>query len=264
MCTSSCTTDGTCSAFPVTDRRSYLHGQDASRPRDACRHRRGPALFWLSESLRRAAGRSRASHSKPSWTRLKPPPRRRRRAHAHVRREQPELVSRPVQAGLGLFTAVLVYSAAFGGLFGLAFAFAYGGVPAPDAAGGGGIAGGHRLRRDLSRAEPEIPGESAVGRRPRNDRDSHRALFRHDRDFACGHGRIGDAEALFVPRFGEWNANLTVAACYIVLVAVAAFCCRRSTKCRTNFRPWCCGNSGSRRSARNSSCGRRSACCSAP
>ena len=26
------------------------------------------------------------------------------------------LVSRPVQAGLGLFTAVLVYSAAFGGL----------------------------------------------------------------------------------------------------------------------------------------------------
>jgi hypothetical protein len=35
-------------------------------------------------------------------------------------------VSRSVQAGLGLFVAVLVYSAAFGGLFGLAFAFAYG------------------------------------------------------------------------------------------------------------------------------------------
>jgi hypothetical protein len=43
--------------------------------------------------------------------------------------EQPELVSRPVQAGIGLFIAVIVYSAAFGGLFGLAFAFAYGRVP---------------------------------------------------------------------------------------------------------------------------------------
>ena len=40
--------------------------------------------------------------------------------------DEPELVSRSVQAGLGLFVAVLVYSAAFGGLFGLAFAFAYG------------------------------------------------------------------------------------------------------------------------------------------
>ena len=40
-----------------------------------------------------------------------------------------ELVSRQVQAGLGLFTAVMVYSVAFGGLFGLAFAFAYRRVP---------------------------------------------------------------------------------------------------------------------------------------
>jgi len=43
--------------------------------------------------------------------------------------EQAELVSRAVQAGLGLFTAVMVYSAAIGGLFGLAFAFAYGRMP---------------------------------------------------------------------------------------------------------------------------------------
>lgn len=42
--------------------------------------------------------------------------------------EQPELVSRYIQAGIGLFTAVMVYCTAFGGLFGLAFAFAYGRV----------------------------------------------------------------------------------------------------------------------------------------
>ncbi len=38
----------------------------------------------------------------------------------------PELVSRPVQAGIGLFTGVAVYGAAFGGMFALVFALLYG------------------------------------------------------------------------------------------------------------------------------------------
>jgi predicted cobalt transporter CbtA len=38
---------------------------------------------------------------------------------------EPELVSRPVQAGIGLFTGVAVYNTAFGGLFALVFALAY-------------------------------------------------------------------------------------------------------------------------------------------
>ena len=37
---------------------------------------------------------------------------------------EPELVSREVQAGLGLFTGVVVYATAFGGLFALVFAVA--------------------------------------------------------------------------------------------------------------------------------------------
>jgi len=37
----------------------------------------------------------------------------------------PELVSRPVQAGIGLLTGVTVYNTAFGGLFALVFALAY-------------------------------------------------------------------------------------------------------------------------------------------
>ena len=40
--------------------------------------------------------------------------------------EEPELVSRPVQGGIGLFTGVTVYNVAFGGLFALAFAVLYG------------------------------------------------------------------------------------------------------------------------------------------
>jgi len=41
---------------------------------------------------------------------------------------EPELVNRETQAGLGLFTGVIVYSAAVGGLFSLVFAFVYGRV----------------------------------------------------------------------------------------------------------------------------------------
>ena len=38
----------------------------------------------------------------------------------------PELVSRRVQAGIGLVTGVMIYNVAFGGLFALAFGLAYG------------------------------------------------------------------------------------------------------------------------------------------
>jgi phage-related holin len=43
---------------------------------------------------------------------------------------EPELVSRPTQAGIGLFTGVVVYGVALGGLFSLAFAAAYGRIGA--------------------------------------------------------------------------------------------------------------------------------------
>lgn len=54
-------------------------------------------------------------------------------AHAHGADAQgqsaePETVSRAVQSSIGLATAVLVYAVAFGGLFSLAFATAYGRV----------------------------------------------------------------------------------------------------------------------------------------
>jgi predicted cobalt transporter CbtA len=41
---------------------------------------------------------------------------------------EPEIVSREVQASFGLFTGTVIYSTAFGGLFALVFAFAYGRV----------------------------------------------------------------------------------------------------------------------------------------
>jgi predicted cobalt transporter CbtA len=47
--------------------------------------------------------------------------------------EEPELVSRDTQAGLGLLTGAVVYGAAIGGLFALVFAFTYGRVGRLDA-----------------------------------------------------------------------------------------------------------------------------------
>ena len=44
---------------------------------------------------------------------------------APVVQAEPELVSRPTQAGIGLLTGVAVYSTAFGGIFALVFAAAY-------------------------------------------------------------------------------------------------------------------------------------------
>src|SRR5437879_5253723 len=49
-------------------------------------------------------------------------------AQASTEAQEPELVSRATQSGIGLATGVLVYGAAVGGLFALAFAFAYGRV----------------------------------------------------------------------------------------------------------------------------------------
>jgi predicted cobalt transporter CbtA len=47
-------------------------------------------------------------------------------AAAAAAAEEPELVSREVQAGVGLFTGVAIFGTALGGLFALAFAFASG------------------------------------------------------------------------------------------------------------------------------------------
>ena len=45
---------------------------------------------------------------------------------AHGEASEPEMVSRRVQRGIGLFTGVLIYGASIGGLFGLVFAISLG------------------------------------------------------------------------------------------------------------------------------------------
>jgi len=138
--------------------------------------------------------------------------------------EEPELVSRSVQAGLGLFVAVMVYSAAFGGLFGLAFAFAQGRMPgelSPQALSVvlallGFIAVYVVPNLKYPANPPSVGDPETIGTRT--------ALY---------FGIIGISviamvgaiafRRMLVVRYGEWNATLLVGACYIIVMALAGF-----------------------------------------
>jgi predicted cobalt transporter CbtA len=136
--------------------------------------------------------------------------------------EELELVSRAVQAGLGLFVAVLVYSAAFGGLFGLAFALAYGrtsGTLTPQALSAViaavGFVAVYLVPTLKYPANPPAVGEpETIGIRT--------ALYFIMIAISLAAMIASLAiKRLLVARFGEWNSNLLVAACYIVLVGIA-------------------------------------------
>jgi hypothetical protein len=136
--------------------------------------------------------------------------------------EQPELVSRPVQAGIGLFTAVMVYCTAFGGLFGLAFAFAYGRVPGlltPQAVSlllaAAGFVAIYVVPNLKYPANPPSIGDPATIKIRTALYFSMIAI-----SVAAMFGAFA-FRRLLVGRFGDWNANFIVAAYYLVIVVIA-------------------------------------------
>lgn len=143
-------------------------------------------------------------------------------AEHHADEHHDELVSRQVQAGLGLFVAVMVYCVAFGGLFGLAFAFAYGRV--------GGALTPRAVSALLAAAAfvaiylvpslkypanpPAVGDAETIGART--------ALYfiMIAISIAAMIGAIS-FKRLLVQRWGDWNATLIVVGYYIVIVALA-------------------------------------------
>ena len=133
-----------------------------------------------------------------------------------------ELVSRNVQAGLGLFTAVMVYCTAFGGLFALAFAFAYGrtpGVFTPQAASlllaAAGFVAVYLVPSLKYPANPPSVGDpQTIGMRT--------ALYfiMIAISIAAMIGAIA-FKRLVVARFGDWHATVIVATYYIAIVVIA-------------------------------------------
>ena len=135
----------------------------------------------------------------------------------------PEIVGRPTQAGLGLFTGLVVYSAALGGLFSLVFSFIYGRVgrfgPRSTAAllalaGFISIV----LVPDLKYPAnpPSIGNPDTIGNRT--------ALFFTMIIISVASSvlAISLARSLWT-RVAEWNAALLGAAIYIVIIAMTQY-----------------------------------------
>jgi Probable cobalt transporter subunit (CbtA) len=136
--------------------------------------------------------------------------------------EEPELVSRRVQAGLGLFVAVMVYCTAFGGLFGLAFAFAYGRVDSALTPQGvslllaatGFIAIYLIPNLKYPANPPSVGNPETIGIRT--------ALYFIMIALSVAAMVVAaTSKRFFVRQFGEWNATLIVVLGYLVLVAIA-------------------------------------------
>jgi hypothetical protein len=139
-------------------------------------------------------------------------------SHEH---EMPELVSRDVQSGLGLFVGLGVFGAALGGLFALVFAFVYGRIGALAAratsllmAALGYLA---IVLVPFIKYPPNPPavGDGAtIGLRT--------ALFFTMIGLSLGAMVLAILVARkLTPRYGAWHAGVGASALFVVLVAVA-------------------------------------------
>ena len=132
-----------------------------------------------------------------------------------------ELVSRPTQAGIGLLTGVGVYSVAFGGLFALAFALAYGRMaslgPRSTAAVLAllGIVAVYVVPNLKYPANPPSGGDpETIGMRS----GLYFAMIAFSVAAMVGAGMLRNR---LLARLGTWDASLIAAAAYLVTMLVA-------------------------------------------
>jgi len=131
---------------------------------------------------------------------------------------EPELVSRRVQAGVGLFTGVMIYNVAFGGLFALAFALAYGrmGDFAPRATAAVlavfGLVAVYIVPNLKYPANPPSVGDPAtIGMRT----GLYFSMIAISLAAMIGAGML---RLRLLDRYGAWNAFLIAAAGYLIVV----------------------------------------------
>jgi predicted cobalt transporter CbtA len=135
---------------------------------------------------------------------------------------EPELVSRSVQAGIGLLTGVAVYSAAFGGLFALAFAFVYGRMgkygPRATAAllGAAGFVAVYLVPNLKYPANPPAVGEPET--------IQIRTTLYFTMIVVSLAAMLGSAmlRNRLVARHGAWNASLIAGALYLAVLIVVS------------------------------------------
>jgi predicted cobalt transporter CbtA len=137
-----------------------------------------------------------------------------------VSNEQPEppLVSRQVQAGIGLFTGVMIYNAAFGGLFALVFAVAYGRIGdfGPRATSAllaiAGLVAVYIVPNLKYPANPPSVGDPAtIGMRTA----LYFAIIAISLAAMIGSVALRDR---LLARYGSWNASLIAGAAYLIIM----------------------------------------------
>ena len=135
--------------------------------------------------------------------------------------EEPELVSRAVQAGLGLFTAVVVYGAGMGGLFAIVFAFAYGRIGQLDARATAALLAAGGLLSVVIVPFLKYPANPpAVGHHDTLGIRTALFLTMIAISIAALTLAVGLGRRL-VARFGGWNAALCAGALFVALIAIA-------------------------------------------
>ena len=142
---------------------------------------------------------------------------------APVEEVEPELVSRPVQAGVGLLTGVVVYGTAFGGLFALVLALAYRRMAdlSPRAtsallAAVGFIAVYVTPMLKYPANPPSVGLPETIGMRT----SLYFAMILISLAAMIAAGMLRNQ---LNPRFGGWNSALIAAGAYIVVMAGVAF-----------------------------------------
>ncbi|WP_298257188.1 CbtA family protein [Bradyrhizobium sp.] len=136
--------------------------------------------------------------------------------------EEPELVSRHVQAGVGLLTGVAVYSTAFGGLFSLAFALAYrrmGDFGARATSALLAMAGFVSVYLTPVLKYPANPPSVGLAETIDMRTSLYFAMILISLAAMIAAGML---RLRLAPRFGNWNAALMAAAAYVVVVSVVA------------------------------------------
>jgi putative cobalt transporter subunit CbtA len=133
----------------------------------------------------------------------------------------PQLVSREVQSGVGLLTGVLVYGTALGGLFALAFAFAYQRVGRLSARGTAALlAGAGFLSLGLVPQLKYPANPPSVGQLETIGQRSELFFLMILISLAAVVCAVMIAHHL-AARYGSWNAALLAAAAFIGIIVVA-------------------------------------------
>jgi hypothetical protein len=134
---------------------------------------------------------------------------------------EPALVSRAVQSGVGLLTAVVVYGTALGGLFAVAFAFAYQRVGHLSARGTAALlAGAGFVALVLVPALKYPPNPPAVGQ-PETIGYRSELFFSMMLVSVAALGFTVAIASRLAARYGSWNAALLAAAAFIGVIVVA-------------------------------------------